>query len=266
VSYKIDLNLFLLSALLIPIQSFAMGAKRPSVPSSPNSEVEAAFQKIPVGFAGTSLLSDGKGNPILLVQGIYEAKDPPEWLEPLETLLPLGRPVYFFSWSQFPSLESNRDLMIQGIRKILSDHPGTQLSIVGYSAGGIISLMALDQLVGDPDYSRIKLYTVASPIFGYNAPNVLAFMGAPFVGIGTIEIGIGAYKKLHHVPLQNCSAFVTTECALDKHACEYGHILPQQGSQDDPQEMPCGSDNVTRLDHDTHVTAPGSAIHQIFGI
>jgi hypothetical protein len=198
-------------------------------------------------------IAEGNGNPILLVDGIDPTEFPHEWVKPFSKLLKNNNLSYFFKWSKYNSIEDNRDQLIDAIKNILEKHKDKKLTIMGYSAGGILTLLAMDKLQDSPQAKRINFNTVASPIFGYNAP-AIAWLGAPFVGKTSIEIGLGAYKKLEHSQMSGCNHWVNTNCEMDKHTCENEGVNPQTGGGAITFQLPCGVNHIKRVENEGHAS------------
>lgn len=174
-------------------------------------------------------------------------------------MIPFGQLIlnehhsYLHKWSNRTGLEKNRELFLASITLLLNKYPDQKITIFGYSAGGAISLMALDSLSDSLAMKRIFLHTVASPFFGFEAPTQ-AYVASPFVGRGRIEIGIGAYSFMKTKSFPNCHHWVTTNCSLDKNSCPGEKINPQTGPLNGTVEMPCGNSEVTKIDDETHTS------------
>lgn len=185
---------------------------------------------------------EGHGVPLILVHGIDPLPTQPEWIRPIAKLIELEKNVYFYKWDKFRTLNENQTLLVNAIKVILQEAP--QVTLIGYSAGGVISLFAHDELQDE----SVELHTIASPIFGYDAPSTAVF-GIPFVGSTTIEIGMGAFKKLKHFQLNGCHHWVNTSCELDKHSCVNKKNFSAQSRL---FAMPCGSENTRYFSEETH--------------
>lgn len=202
----------------------------------------AVLKQVHEAPMGMTRILEGQGIPLVLVHGIDPSPAQPEWIKPIAKLIDLEKNVYFYKWDKFKTLKENQKLLADAIKEIQEEAP--QLTLVGYSAGGVISIFAHDELQDD----RIELHTVASPIFGYDAPSTAVF-GIPFVGSTTIEIGMGAYKKLKHTRLNSCHHWINTTCELDKHACVNKKLFSAQSRI---FAMPCGSENTKSFAEETH--------------
>ncbi len=202
----------------------------------------------------------GEGSPVLLIHGLYYEDFASEFLRPIHSLIGKKRNSYFYKWDKRFSIEKHRDQFIEAIKTILNKHPDQKLTIIAYCAGGIIATLALYKIYDEEISKRIYLHTMASPFFGYNAPN-MAFMGVPFVGSTTIAIGKGAYKKFIHPKLKECHNWINTNCELDQHACDYKGMNPELGpSFQEIKNPPCGIENTTTFNDENH----GSIINRVF--
>lgn len=199
-----------------------------------------------------------EGDPILFVQGLDFREFPSEWIIPLHSMIGKKRSSYFFKYSKYDSIETNRNKLLTEIENIKSKHKGKELTVVGYSAGGVIALDALDTMTENKSVDNLKLVTVASPIFGYNAPK-LAFLGAPFVGMTSIEIGRGIYEKLKTKKFEKCAQWITTSCERDPHACTRDGNNPQLGKE---QTFVCKSKPVL-INDEGHASVLNRAISEI---
>ncbi len=153
-----------------------------------------------------------------------------EWYEPLVKGLRSKWPLYFFKLNVELDARGNIQLMVNQIQNLAKKFPKNNIQIFGHSAGGAISIMALNQMVKE-DYNqldRLYFHTMAAPISGYTSPKrkwVVDFIKL-FVAPVKMDIGIGFFKELENVDLPNCTMNVTTKCDNDIHACEYEE-LPQ---------------------------------------
>lgn len=239
---SISMNRFLLIAFFL---GFAFAA---------HSEVlDQKIAEISAVKEGLIPLQTGDEAPLLIVHGVDFADYPGEWIAPFNELIQQKTHSYLHKWSTRKGLIENRDLLLKSIRTLLKKFPQERLTIFGYSAGGAISLLALDALLGTPAMDRVYLHTVASPFFGFEAPK-RAYVAAPIVGKGRIELGIGAYSFMKNKNFSNCHHWVTTNCALDKNSCDQRTINPQTGALDGSQDMPCGNSEMTKIDDETHTS------------
>lgn len=200
--------------------------------------------------------------PLLLIQGLTFDSPPTAWIKPLRYLSKKPHALYFFKWSRFKSLQFNKEQLRKALLSLLDTHKN--IDVFGYSAGGVIALLALDSLVGTPFYSRVHLRTVATPFFGYAAPKRLAYLGAPFAGMSAVQIGVGAHRFLQHKRLEGCQQWITTNCKLDQHACIHRGISPERGHLRNLPEMPCGNENLTLLDQESHESSLFAVIQTVF--
>jgi hypothetical protein len=246
---KISLLILILGILSLP--AFAQGTEL--------SNKLDLIRKSPYGLIP---LLEGPGGPLLIIHGIDFAPHPEEWIAPFESLIASGKHAYLHKWTFKKGLEENRDLFLRSIEKLHAKYPKEKIVIFGYSAGGAISLLALDKLSGTPLMDHIYLHTIASPFFGFEAPSH-AYVAAPFVGKGKIEIGIGAIKLMKNKSFKNCQHWVTTNCALDKNSCSGKKTNPQTGSLSGTSEMPCGNSEVSSFDDETHTSVIQRVLDQI---
>jgi hypothetical protein len=246
-------NLFIL--LILSCLSPQLHSKVKSV-----KEATTLLSQSPEGLVH---LFEGSEMPILFVHGIDF--DVGEWIRPLEISLKNKRNTYFYKFSKFDSLVASRDDMREAVINILEEHPQEELLIVAHSMGGIISLLTLDTFIRGQYEDRIKIHTIASPGFGFEAPPKMAYVLAPFIGLGTVQMGIGGYKKIRNDFLDQCHHWITTNCALDKHACNRRTLNPQTGSLNGSEKLPCGIKNVTYLDDETHATVISRVVEELMG-
>ena len=211
-------------------------------------------------------IKDGIKQPILFIQGLDLAEVPTEWLKPFELAMNSEHSVYFFKWSKFDSIYKNRNLLLEAIKFLLSTYQDSNLTLVGYSAGGIIALLALDAIVDsiDPELSvaRINVQLVAAPVFGYNInKRPVTYLAVPFAGATSVKIGIGVFENLKNKNFKGCHQWITTNCHLDKHACIKGSIYPQQGDTAKARVKIC--ETVSYLNNETHASILAKAVSQI---
>ena len=226
--------------------------------SASEEKARSILARISVASLGAHHVNEGQGSPIVLVHGIDPTPLQEEWVKPISKLIDLEKDVYFYKWDKFNNLKENQKLLVNTLKSLLEN--SEDVILIGYSAGGVISLMAQDHLEGTEFESRVQLHTVASPIFGYEAPSTAVF-GIPFVGSTTIEIGMGAYKKLKNLKLNSCSHWVNTNCNLDKHAClNKNKSTPQMSLF----TMPCGSQNTRYFNEEDHGSILTKAFESIF--
>lgn len=193
----------------------------------------------------------------LMVQGL-DMKDDFVFYEPFHLFWQRHIPLYFHKWSRFAALPSNIARLRQTYEALLQQVPPRQVIVLAYSAGGVLALRALDDLLTRRPIGleRLTVYTAAAPIFGFGAPKFFPYFGAPFVGASAVAIGIGNYHHLKNKPLRQCETWISTSCKLDVIACESrrGHIHPQSGLISPPQSPPCGADRVRSFPEDSHTT------------
>jgi hypothetical protein len=188
----------------------------------------------------------GVGKPIIFVHGIEDLdRFPFRWVQPLHEALKTGRPIKLFSWYKGPTLDTNAKNLIDEIRGLL-DTQKEDVDVIAYSAGGAIAIKAQDYLTGEGLDKRVKLNTIASPIYGYGAP-LGSYLGVPVVGFTTIEIGRGTRSDIQHK--LSCTQWVTVDPALDRHArINKDGTYPQQGP-----DMPCS--DVRYLTTESHLSS-----------
>lgn len=221
-------------------------------------EARAILANMNAANLGNHQVHEGLGSPVVLVHGIDPTPLQEEWVKPISKLIDLEKDVYFYKWDKFKSLKDNQKLLVEELKTLLVE--SQDVTLIGYSAGGVIALMARDQLEGTEFESRVHLHTVASPIFGYSAPSSAVF-GIPFVGSTTIEIGMGANKKLKHLRLNSCTHWVNTNCDLDKHACVNKKMFSPQSSL---FAMPCGAEGTKYFNEEDHSSILLKAFETIF--
>ncbi len=208
-------------------------------------------------------LVEADGDPILLVNGIGNHEFPIEWIKPFHKLLDRKLLSYYFKWDKSLSLDTHSDELLTITRSLLEKHRGKKLTIIAYSAGGVITTLAMDQLADDPIAQQIHFHTVAAPLFGYGAP-AWTKVASLFFGKSNIEIGIGNYQKLTHKNLNQCTHWVTTNCEMDKHSCDSQEINPQLGpTKNQSSELPCGPAFTKRFHDEGHSSVLNRAFSEI---
>lgn len=199
-------------------------------------------------------------NPVLMVSGFDFRDFPSEWIKPFHKAVNGNKSSYFFKWDRIDSINVNSTKLTEAIQEIKQKHPGKELTIIGYSAGGIIAIDAFDNLNESETLKNVKLLTVAAPVYGYNAP-AIAKLGTPFVGKTTIQIGIGHYQNLKHKQFENCSQWITTSCELDQHACTKEGNNPQTGKNN---EGLCKNSPQILINDEGHATVLSRAVNEVF--
>lgn len=236
-----------------------------NLPSSQQKDLTEVMNKLQKSEKTFIELIKGEGEPVLLVNGLRHMEDPipAEWMKPLHKLIQLKQMSYFYKWDKHKSLEENSSELKVIIVNILNNHPEKNLKIVGYSAGGVITLLTMDSLVNDPIAKRIYFHTIASPLYGYGAP-AIANIASRFAGKSSIQIGMGSDKKLIHKKLNNCTHWVTTNCELDKHSCTKKGINPQLGLVNlNTAPLPCGEENIKRIQNESHASVLNAVFDEI---
>lgn len=218
------------------------------------NDPEALLDKVHELPLGMTKILKGNDDPIVLVHGLEPTHLQVEWIRPITKLIEQEKNVYFYKWDKFKTLKENQMLLVNEIKIILRNAP--RMTLVGHSVGGVIALFAHDLLQETHMASRVELHTIASPIFGYDAP-ALAVLGIPFVGSTTIEIGMGAFKNLKHHKMNSCTHWVNTNCEMDKHACVNKKNFTAQLKVVD---MPCGNENIRYFSEETH----NSILNKVF--
>lgn len=206
---------------------------------------EVLLQDIFQAPVGMMRLIKGQGAPILFIDGLEPTEANEEMRGPIEEFITLRKNVYYHKWSKFESLKKNQELFVISIKSLLAQYKRMKLTVISYSAGGAVAMLAKDQMMGDPLNKRVHLHTISAPLFGYGAPKI-SLVANPFVGDSTMQVGIGAHKKLKNARLSQCSHWVTGNCELDSHAClnKRKKLYPQTGPADGSIEMPCGNENT----------------------
>lgn len=208
---------------------------------------------------GLHLLHQGDSHPVLLVHGINPEADLPEWVKPLDRLIESNKTVYLHRWSKYASMKTNQKQLSESFLNILNEHKDEDLTVIGFSAGGVIALMAKHTLKDNPQDSKITLHTGASPIFGYGAPKTMGYLTAPFVGNTTIALGVGMPEKIIQDGINQCFHWVTTDCKRDKHACPFKEGRYSQISD----SMPCGAEKTISLPEANHTSILQSIVDSL---
>lgn len=234
-----------------------------ALPENEKKELNSFLEKIKNPKESLFTIVESDEDPILLVNGLDIQDFPYAWVKPFHKLQKTKRGSYYFQWDKFDSMETNKNKLTAVIKQILSKHAGKNLTIIGYSAGGIVVTRSMDELNDDPEAKRIQFHTVAAPLFGYKAP-ALAYLGVPFAGKTSIEIGIGQYDKLKNKKLTQCHHWVTTNCELDLHTCDNKTLNPQLGPGDARvSSLPCGAENVIGYKDESHSSVLSRAFFDI---
>ncbi len=210
-----------------------------------------AYRKSKAGFVEIP----GTGTPIILVHGMGDMDQFPfHWAKPLTRALDTKRPVLLFRWSQFGIMRNTEKLLENKVHKLVKD--GKDVEIIGYSAGGDISLLALEGMAKSGDSAHVQLHTIASPMYGYGA-TLASYVASPFVGPTTIQIGRGIRADIqHHF---DCTHWINTNCDLDIHACKRTDV--SQSPEFGP-DMPCGTKKFFK--DETHRSILDRATAEIF--
>jgi hypothetical protein len=206
---------------------------------------------------------------VLLVQG-YPNNPGKEkllnWYQPFHYLRSKKITTYFHSIDSNNTLSDNAFELQQSILKLKEKYPSKTIEIIGYSAGGSIALYYLDKM---RTYStKVTLATIASPLFGYGAPNLLLWLST---NIG-FKLAVGMRFDIAD-NMQSCSHYITTDCNKDIHACEDGGKSPQLGfniveknvlRNSNEKDMPCGNENSYIYEEESHVSILDKVIREKF--
>lgn len=187
-----------------------------------------------------------EGTVYLFVQGLELTGEADQWERELQRLEEAGRMVHFFKWSKRKKLERNVQALFNTIEQLRIENLSKEIIIVGYSAGGVLCLLALDRWIDKTQDSQIFLHTVASPLFGYSAPKFAPF-AAFFVGHTALAVGRGIFKTSNPVRERTyCRHWINTDCRLDKHSCPSFGIYPMTGVADQSL-LPCRGGTVVEM-------------------
>lgn len=229
-----------------------------------------ALMLTPMGFASTFLLKapEGlfsmkkqEGAVYLFVQGLELTGEAVQWESELQRLEEAGRMVHFFKWSKRKTLERNVQALLETIEQLRIENLSKEIIMVGYSAGGVLGLLALDCWIEKTQDSQIFLHTVASPLFGYNAPKFAPF-AAFFVGHTALAVGRGIFKTTLPVHERSyCRHWINTDCSKDNHSCSSFGIYPMTGVHDQSL-MPCRGDSVVEM-QESHAGILTKALSEI---
>lgn len=197
--------------------------------------LDQTFLRLEASHTPLNLIQRGSGVPIVLVHGIDDFDIFSRvWRAPLGRILTTDRPVYFFKWNSFEPLNVSRDRLLKALLPIIRSEE--KIDLVGYSAGGAISMLVFEKL-SVSQRAKINLHTVASPIYGYEAPKPNGFLRF-FVGNANMDIGHGIRNRLTFRN-EKCTQWINTNCSLDKHACIKGNTYPELGAGGNKDDFLC---------------------------
>jgi len=219
---------------------------------------------------------DKNSQPILLlVEGAPDSKrEYTEWVEPFNFFLEKHLDVAFHRLSRWKSIAGNTRQLEHSIQTLAVKYPHRRLWILGYCSGGIITMeaqMRLNQLAIKDSMlaqalARMDWVTAASGFNGYEAPGIIAYAGAPFVGLLNIAIGFG--QAGHYIDSQlRCDHHMTTDCEYDIHACPNKNGLPQFLNPEKNADMttPCSQGRITLHPRTTHQEILMAIFNATFG-
>jgi|GEM_PF-5003788 len=189
----------------------------------------------------------------LLIQG-FNLGDGKQWMPVFDLMAKNKISSYFHRISTRDSLDSNMKSIQKSILALANDHPETPITVVAYSASGAAALLAYHQLKRDASLDKklkrqlkqSELYTVASPMRGYDVPLLAMPFIHAFVGPYTAQLAKGMQGPLKNVFVDRCFHFINTDCAKDKHVCagntgQNGQTLPT---------MPCSAFNIEEMNYE----------------
>ena len=211
--------------------------------------IEETFEKIPNTKIGVISIHEGR-TPVLFVHGIDKLPYYPEWVLPIGYAIEKKITTLIFTWDPAQNIHDSQKILGASIEGILKLYPNEKLTVIAHSAGGILATLAFSNLKLE-DQKRVLLHTVASPLYGYKAPKI-SLVASPIFGKANIQVGTGFTKEMQKLSLPHCHHWVTTNCDLDKHACSKLGNFPQTGSAKKPENLPCGNENVTKIDSEDH--------------
>ena len=194
----------------------------------------------------------------LYIQGL-EFLEQDQW-EPITILRQSNHISYFFHWSKNDSIQSNQDKLKKSISSLLESHPQNEIVVFGFSAGGVLALLAWDQLMFELTnnlFTRLTLRNIVAVPHGYGASR-MARVASLFVGKTTILIGMGIDEKLKNKLITRCEQWITTDGDLDIHARDN-----KDGRS--PQILTtaaCGEDHLHRLPLEGHFSALSSVLRK----
>lgn len=210
---------------------------------TPMGSASAFLMEAPVGLLS---MKKQEGAVYLFVQGLELKGEAKNWENELKRFEHSGRSVYFFKWSKRKKLERNVEALLESIEQLRSENQSQEIIMVGYSAGGVLGLLALDRWIRKTQDSQIFLHTIASPLFGYSAPK-FAPLAAMIVGHTALAVGRGVFKTTTPVVERSyCRHWINTDCSKDNHSCSSFGIYPMTGVQDQSL-LPCRGDTVVEM-------------------
>jgi hypothetical protein len=228
-----------------------------SLPSSEKTIISEAMELCRGGpinpqrlLLGNSEKNTFKGPVFVIVPGLgYEVE---ELAQPLEQLRNSGATVYFHKWNKLRFTSELVHQLRLNLNWIAREHHHQEVIVLGYSAGGLISLLAWDQYA-EKLPPNLHLVTIASPFMGWGiAQGIASVFVAPAMGEFTADISVGVHRQFKHASFRQCEQWVTTSCELDVNACiNSSGVYPEYVQRG----MPCGDENVKFLNHELHQDA-----------
>jgi len=160
----------------------------------------------------------------LCVRGLGDITYP--WYETFLMAINSRDTVYFFRWYKRSTVDQNVESLEKSLNELRLRYPEKKIKVVGYSAGGVLGSIALSKTRNPFLTKKIELHTIASPLQGYSFGKH-SMLGSVFAGNTTVNLGIGLQNEIKPHNLGNCHQWITTNCALDIHACDRKGKWPQ---------------------------------------
>ncbi|MFH1727923.1 MAG: hypothetical protein ABIA04_05850 [Pseudomonadota bacterium] len=214
------------------------------------------LKKLKKGLVRINEVSDNNLPVFFIIQGL-DFLDGEELLPIIEEQIKYKFGLFLFTYSAHAPTPFNTDRLAYSLKFLAMRYPKKEIILIGYSAGGVLALKAIEKLkykskkfnIHESIFDRISVNTVASPINGFEMP-VLGYISAPLSGFTTCDIASGLIVTRGNI--QNCHHWVTTNCSLDIAACLWQDIYPQlpgltkeNNYNSEWLDMPCGNENVT---------------------
>ncbi len=192
------------------------------------------------------LSSTARAAVVVLVHGFEPQHEAPLWNKEIARLEALEHEVHFLTWSKRLALEQNTQQLAQRFHELRKKHPEEFITVVAFSAGGIMALKAQELYQQEAADERLHLHTVASPLYGYQAPRIAPLV-ALMIGKSALAIGQGVFSAEEASEIRACQHWINTDCRKDKHACASFDQLPMTGNLP-LDELPCQAAPTTALE------------------
>lgn len=106
----------------------------------------------------------------------------------------LRRPAPYGPLRTLGRVERQGDRFAAALQKLLAEHPGRDVLVVGYSIGGNVALLGLGQLPADAAARVRTVVTLASPLAGHDATELQRVFGPPMLHYAHPAVGAAAER------------------------------------------------------------------------